>query len=203
MNRTCDAHYILVKKPAKMTGEARNVAADWLVVPGAVVRYRVCGESVGMFASNNRRRRIIIRRRGRRNADGIPKRKSDGIIEAWDCRRSVAAFHILRKISRNLWPNASKTSAFIENKFKPLYETRVFEVLACANPAYPSAPSPLPYDEAKALQTYVKNETEIIVARVFAIERRAIEGEIPSPDADGFEAVNAVQVMETRSKGKR
>ena len=30
VNRTCDAHYILVKKPAKMTGEARNVAADWL-----------------------------------------------------------------------------------------------------------------------------------------------------------------------------
>ena len=68
---------------------------------GAVVRYRVCGESVGMFASNNRRRRIIIRRRGRRNADGIPKRKSDGIIEAWDCRRSSRRVSHLRKISRN------------------------------------------------------------------------------------------------------
>ena len=49
--------------------------------------------------------------------------------------------------------------------------------------AYPSAPSPFPYDEAKALQTYVKNETKSLL-RVCLQSSVAIEGEIPSPDAD-------------------
>jgi len=113
-----------------------------------------------------------------------------------------AAFHVCANFLETAAKAASIQNTsfeFIEKKFKPLYETRVFEVLACANPAYPSAPSPFPYDEAKALQTYVKNETKSLL-RVCLQSNVAIEGEIPSPDADGFGAANAVQVMETVPK---
>ena len=74
VNRTCDAHYILVKKPAKMTGEARNVAADWLCrTKTRFLGIESRGESVGVFASNIVV--IILRIRGRRrNVDFVPKR---------------------------------------------------------------------------------------------------------------------------------
>ena len=199
VNRTCDAHYILVKKPAKMTGEARNVAADWLCRTKArllgiecVAKALVCllptTEDAASSSAEGEEETLTV----------FLNEKVMELSKHGTAAARVAAFHICAKFLETA-ANASKTSAFIENKFKPLYETRVFEVLACANPAYPSAPSPLPYDEAKALQTYVKNETKSLL-RVCLQSNVAIEGEIPSPDADGFGAVNAVQVMETVPK---
>jgi len=201
VNRTCDAHYILVKKPAKMTGEARNVAADWLCrtktrlvgiecVAKALVSLLPTSSSSSEYAKEEETLTLFL------------NTKVMALSKHGTAAARGAAFHVCA----NFLETAAKASsiqntsfAFIEKKFKPLYETRVFEVLACANPAYPSAPSPFPYDEAKALQTYVKNETKSLL-RVCLQSNVAIEGEIPSPDADGFGAANAVQVMETVPK---
>ena len=202
VNRTCDAHYILVKKPAKMTGEARNVAADWLcrtktrflgiecVAKALVSLLPTSSSSSSEYAEEEETLTLFL------------NEKVMALSKHGTAAARGAAFHVCT----NFLETAAKASAiqntsfeFIEKKFKPLYETRVFEVLACANPAYPSAPSPFPYDEAKALQTYVKNETKSLL-RVCLQSNVAIEGEIPSPDADGFGAANAVQVMETVPK---
>ena len=202
VNRTCDAHYILVKKPAKMTGEARNVAADWLcrtktrflgiecVAKALVSLLPTTSSSSSEYAEEEETLTLFLN-------DKVMALSKHGTAAA-----RGAAFHVCANFLETAAKAASIQNTsfeFIEKKFKPLYETRVFEVLACANPAYPSAPSPLPYDEAKALQTYVKNETKSLL-RVCLQSNVAIEGEIPSPDADGFGAANAVQVMETVPK---
>jgi len=208
VNRTCDAHYILVKKPAKMTGEARNVAADWLCrtkarllgvecVAKALVSLlptaassEASTSSASSYAEEEEALTYFL------------NEKVMALSKHGTAAARVAAFHICAKFLETAANASINNDAFIEGKFKPLYETRVFEVLACANPAYPSAPSPFPYDEAKALQKYVKNETKSLL-RVCLQSNVAIEGEIPSPDADGFGAVNAVQVMETVPKVRR
>ena len=202
VNRTCDAHYILVKKPAKMTGEARNVAADWLcrtktrflgiecVAKALVSLLPTSSSSSSEYAEEEETLTLFLN-------DKVMALSKHGTAAA-----RGAAFHVCANFLETAAKAASIQNTsfeFIEKKFKPLYETRVFEVLACANPAYPSAPSPFPYDEAKALQTYVKNETKSLL-RVCLQSNVAIEGEIPSPDADGFGAANAVQVMETVPK---
>jgi len=208
VNRTCDAHYILVKKPAKMTGEARNVAADWLCrtkarllgvecVAKALVSLlptaassEASTSSASSYAEEEEALTYFL------------NEKVMALSKHGTAAARVAAFHICAKFLETAANASINNDACIEGKFKPLYETRVFEVLACANPAYPSAPSPFPYDEAKALQKYVKNETKSLL-RVCLQSNVAIEGEIPSPDADGFGAVNAVQVMETVPKVRR
>ena len=202
VNRTCDAHYILVKKPAKMTGEARNVAADWLcrtktrflgiecVAKALVSLLPTSSSSSSEYAEEEETLSLFL------------NEKVMALSKHGTAAARGAAFHVCANFLETAAKAASIQNTsfeFIEKKFKPLYETRVFEVLACANPAYPSAPSPFPYDEAKALQTYVKNETKSLL-RVCLQSNVAIEGEIPSPDADGFGAANAVQVMETVPK---
>jgi len=202
VNRTCDAHYILVKKPAKMTGEARNVAADWLcrtktrflgiecVAKALVSLLPTSSSPSSEYAEEEETLSLFL------------NEKVMALSKHGTAAARGAAFHVCANFLETAAKAASIQNTsfeFIEKKFKPLYETRVFEVLACANPAYPSAPSPFPYDEAKALQTYVKNETKSLL-RVCLQSNVAIEGEIPSPDADGFGAANAVQVMETVPK---
>ena len=192
-NRTCDAKFILVKKPAKMTGEARNVAADWLC--------RTKGRLSGIDCLAKALCKLVPESDGNSTISEalgffLCKKLLD-LSKHGAAVSRVAAFHICAKFleeTSNDSTNKASSSEFMSS-FKEIYEKRTVEVLACANPAYPSAPSPFPYDEAKALQTYVKNETKALI-RVCAQINIAFQGEIPSPDADGFGAVSAAQVIE-------
>ena len=149
-------HYILVKKPAKMTGEARNVAADWLCRTKA----RLLGIECMLLAVcfNNRRRRIIIRRRGRRNADGIPKRKSE-LSKHGTAAARVAGFtfasawnpRMRRKLALSLRTNSNR---FTNARFRSA-RVRQSGLSVCTESA--------PVRRGKAFQTYVKNETKSLL----------------------------------------
>ena len=70
--------------------------------------------------------------------------------------------------------------------------SRLGEILAATNPAYPSAPSPAPYSEANSLVQRVKRESAGLLRAAADNNVKPTTDEVPSPAADGFGAEHAV-----------
>jgi len=68
---------------------------------------------------------------------------------------------------------------------------RLGEILAATNPAYPSAPSPVPYTEVSALVARVKRESAGLLRAAAEHGVTPTTEEVPSPAADGFGAEHA------------
>ena len=139
----------------------------------AILRHRVRGESVGVFASNIVI--IILRIRGRRrNVDLVPKRKSDGVIEALHRRRSRRRVSRLRKLSRN------RRESCVDTKYKfrvyrkeiqtALRNARFRGTRVCQSSVSVRTES-IPVRRGESVANVRQERNEILVARVFAIER--------------------------------
>ena len=68
---------------------------------------------------------------------------------------------------------------------------RLGALLAATNPAYPSAPSPAPYAEAKPFADRVKTEAAGLLRAAAEAGLKPTTSEVPSPAADGFGAEHA------------